>query len=265
MPDEASAVPKRTCSTCGRNLTAEQRFCPRCGAALGSWEREQQIAPDTATSEPTLLRRREFRFSAVLFVLMLSIFAAEAIAAKFVSPAMTIVLATAVQAAIVFGFVVGRYRLIKPFLRFPRVQLSQIPELLLLAIVAFLGLAAYFRILDGLGVPIVDMTADLYAANWTRGEVIIAICVLPALLEELALRGVVQTSLERVLEWREALLVQAALFSVLHISPIIFPSHFILGLTLGYMRSKTRSVYPGMLFHAAWNLYAIADTTHSIS
>ena len=33
----------------------------------------------------------------------------------------------------------------------------------------------------------------------------------------------------------------------------MFPSHFLMGLCFGYMRRRSRSIYPGMALHAMWN------------
>src|SRR6185503_5812203 len=81
--------------------------------------------------------------------------------------------------------------------------------------------------------------------------------VMPAIFEELAFRGVIQSSLERIFNARDAWLIQAALFSVLHLSPLAFPSHFLMGLVFGYMRMRSRSLYPGMLLHASWNALVV--------
>ena len=51
----------------------------------------------------------------------------------------------------------------------------------------------------------------------------------------------------------ETLIVQATMFSVLHMDPAIFASHFFFGLVVGWLRRFTRSLCPGMLVHAAWN------------
>ena len=47
--------------------------------------------------------------------------------------------------------------------------------------------------------------------------------------------------------------MQAALFSMLHLGVAIFPSHFVIGLVLGVLRRRTRSLYPGMAVHLTWN------------
>ena len=123
---------------------------------------------------------------------------------------------------------------------------------------AFVGLAsAYFWAIERLGVPMASATATFTRAGWPLWTMFLLICVMPAVFEELAFRGVIQSSLERVLNARDAWLIQAALFSVLHLSPLMFPSHFLMGLCFGYMRRRSRSVYPGMLLHACWNALVV--------
>ena len=46
---------------------------------------------------------------------------------------------------------------------------------------------------------------------------------------------------------------QAALFSVLHSSAVIFSSHFAMGLVFGWLRMRTGSLIASMILHAAWN------------
>jgi membrane protease YdiL (CAAX protease family) len=71
--------------------------------------------------------------------------------------------------------------------------------------------------------------------------------------------------LEKVGSVREALIIQAAMFSVLHMFPAIFISHFIIGIILGAVRLRSGSLYPGMLIHAVWNGIAIAGEAYHLS
>jgi membrane protease YdiL (CAAX protease family) len=64
--------------------------------------------------------------------------------------------------------------------------------------------------------------------------------------------------LDTLLTPTEALLVQAALFALLHLGIAIFPSHFVIGLILGAVRRRARSLYPGMAVHAGWNALVLA-------
>lgn len=62
---------------------------------------------------------------------------------------------------------------------------------------------------------------------------------MPAVIEEIAFRGFIQSALERFVGAREAPFIQAALFSVLHLLPLMFIRHFLMGLCFGLMRPGT--------------------------
>ena len=99
--------------------------------------------------------------------------------------------------------------------------------------------------------------AGLVQAGWPAWTGFVLVSVMPAIFEELAFRGVIQSSLERVFNARDAWLIQAALFSLLHLSPLVFPSHFAMGLAFGWIRMRSRSLYPAMLLHGAWNALVV--------
>jgi len=73
----------------------------------------------------------------------------------------------------------------------------------------------------------------------------------PAIVEEVAFRGSVQGSLEQVFSRRDAL------FGLLHLLPLVFPSHVLMGLCFGFLRNRSKSLYPGMLVHGGWNAWVI--------
>ena len=124
--------------------------------------------------------------------------------------------------------------------------------------VLFVALASgYFWAIEQLGVPIASVGSTFTEAEWPPWSAFLLVSVMPAVFEELAFRGVIQSSLERLFNARDAWLIQAALFSVLHLSPLMFPSHFLMGLCFGYMRRRSRSIYPGMLLHAFWNAFVL--------
>jgi CAAX protease family protein len=79
------------------------------------------------------------------------------------------------------------------------------------------------------------------------------LAVIPGVFEELAFRGYVMARLDEALSPTETLIVQAALFSVIHLGVVIFPSHFGIGILLGVIRRRSRSLYPGMAVHMGWN------------
>jgi membrane protease YdiL (CAAX protease family) len=113
--------------------------------------------------------------------------------------------------------------------------------------------ALYFRGLGWLGF-LPDGGPDVYIeSGWPRWTPYLLHAAAPAVTEEVIFRGYAMARLDEVLSARESLIVQAALFALLHLGAIIFPSHFAMGLLFGALRRRTRSLYPGMLVHAGWN------------
>jgi len=169
------------------------------------------------------------------------------------------VIASTIGAAIVLVAVALRYR---ELLFLFQLRPSGLRDAAALVGIAFLFVAlasAYFWAIELLGVPVASMTTTFTRAGWPLWAMFLLLSVMPAVFEELAFRGVIQSSLERILNVRDAWLIQAALFSVLHLSPLMFPSHFLMGLCFGYMRRRSRSIYPGMLLHACWNALVVLE------
>ncbi len=111
----------------------------------------------------------------------------------------------------------------------------------------------YFLLVERLGGQFLDILPDYLEHGWPLWSAYLMVCLVPAIVEEVAFRGVIQTRLQKVLTSSEALILQAIFFSVLHLFPINFPSHFVMGLAFGLVRQRTGSLYPGMVMHAIWN------------
>jgi membrane protease YdiL (CAAX protease family) len=90
-----------------------------------------------------------------------------------------------------------------------------------------------------------------------RGGVIVFICVLPAVLEEIAFRGLLQHWLQVALGPMMALVLASALFVVLHFSIVSAPYLMVVGLLLGLAKLKTGSLYPSILIHFLHNLAVV--------
>jgi hypothetical protein len=74
--------------------------------------------------------------------------------------------------------------------------------------------------------------------------------------EEFLYRGPIQTALLRKLRPFPALLIGAALFSAAHLDAHGFPLRLLLGLALGYVTLRTRSIFPSMLCHGLYDTIA---------
>jgi ABC-2 type transport system permease protein/sodium transport system permease protein len=86
-------------------------------------------------------------------------------------------------------------------------------------------------------------------------QIVVTMAVVPAIFEELCFRGFIFGALRTRLSARLTIVVSALLFGVFHeilYSGRLLPSTF-LGLVLGWVRWRTRSVLPGILLHALNN------------
>jgi membrane protease YdiL (CAAX protease family) len=84
----------------------------------------------------------------------------------------------------------------------------------------------------------------------------IVICTWIPFVEELTYRGVGYSLLSRFGRWPAILLV-GLLFGLAHGLVVALPIIVLFGCVLAWLRSQTRSVLPGMLLHAAFNLIAL--------
>lgn len=161
--------------------------------------------------------------------------------------------------ALVLGFLALRWGKVSRVFRLRKPKVRRVLELTILCVIVFFFLKFYFSAIEHFGWPILKMTEDYKKAHWPLWAIFGIICVQPGIFEEIAFRGILQTQLSRILSVKEALFIQAALFSILHLSPLIFVSHFVMGLLLGWVRFRTGTVYWGMLLHMSWNAYVVAQ------
>jgi membrane protease YdiL (CAAX protease family) len=77
--------------------------------------------------------------------------------------------------------------------------------------------------------------------------------VMPGLCEELLCRGLLVTAFARRLSPFVSALIAALLFALMHFHPWRFFPQFLLGIVLGLVLIRCRSVYPAMVLHACYN------------
>ena len=89
--------------------------------------------------------------------------------------------------------------------------------------------------------------------------IILTLAVVPATFEELFFRGFLFSSLLENFSVRQTIIVSSVLFGVFHVVVMsslaverFFPSTF-MGLILGWVCYRTRSVWPGILLHTCHN------------
>jgi uncharacterized protein len=126
-----------------------------------------------------------------------------------------------------------------------------------------LGLALATVVVDFVGVYLYDLIFGPFeegtlAEFWDGSRAtqfavnFIAIAVLAPIFEELMFRGLGYGLLEPF-GAGTAIVVTGVLFGLVHGYVYVLPVFIVYGLVLGWLRSRTGSIYPGMLAHGATN------------
>lgn len=82
---------------------------------------------------------------------------------------------------------------------------------------------------------------------------VLSICILAPIGEEVIFRGLTYRIFRRAIPWQAAMIVQAVLFGVYHLNLVQGVYAALLGLVLGYLVYRYESVLPGILLHIAIN------------
>jgi membrane protease YdiL (CAAX protease family) len=245
------------CAGCQRRLRAGTLFCPGCGQGLDGSAPAPARRDDGAVRARLADHAQELKRVGWLFGLLLAMSLLLGLVARGGDSPWPTVVVSAIDALIVVAFAATRWRKLLFLFRLHPIGARRWLEILAAAAAFLLAMWLWFGFLERLGVPFSTSTGDMARAGWPVWSMLLLVSVMPAVFEELAFRGVIQSSLERVFNARDAWLIQAALFSALHLSPIVFPSHFAMGLAFGLIRMRSRSLYPGMLLHGAWNALVV--------
>jgi len=114
-----------------------------------------------------------------------------------------------------------------------------------------------------LGIDTQEQEAMLVIENTTSGTilaiVILFAVVVAPLTEELYFRGFLLPALRKRLSAREAILLSAFFFAVIHRPWIALVPIFLLGVLLGYVCDRTRSLAGPIVIHAAHNASMLAS------
>ena len=249
-PGEVSRdIPRpRYCRLCGAPLLPETVECMECSRAEAVRQEAGQAAQDPDVRQGSLRSALTLYF-ALLATLVASLFGSEGADTELVQ--------SAAFSVITFVWAIVSWRAVFPCLaRLPR------PLWLLAGVGLAFPTFALASVLvnamtDLLGAETLEYTTPFLEAGYGPGIIILAICVQPAICEEIAFRGVILSGLRGSLRQGEALVVSALLFTTIHLSVLSFPHLFLMGLLLGYLRLRSGSLYPSMALHFTHNLLCV--------
>jgi membrane protease YdiL (CAAX protease family) len=96
------------------------------------------------------------------------------------------------------------------------------------------------------------------ASPWQAVLVVAAVALTPALCEEALFRGWLQGALRRRLRAWPAIVIQAVLFALFHMSPLSIVALAFVGLYLGFLFDRCGTLYASMTAHCLYNGTIIA-------
>ncbi len=137
------------------------------------------------------------------------------------------------SALMVLAFSFHEWRVLAPLLDLRNMRFKGALSIALGVVLTVAVLQAYFLVLGSLGIPTYRSWPSFEQDGWPLWSAFLLVAVMPGVFEELAFRGLIYEGLGRVMSRRDALLVQAMAFSVLHLSPWIFVRPFLDGPQLG--------------------------------
>ncbi|HDZ21641.1 hypothetical protein LCGC14_0315810 [marine sediment metagenome] len=242
----------------GDDATPTRKFCPRCGAPWqATWDECPQCTQAAlAATQAVPPARGPSVWSALLlyFVLLGTIIIGAIVRhAGGASEANVLITVSLVDAVLVLGWLVLAGRGALP-------ALSRLGSARWYVIAAAMGTLTFG--ITMVVVHLLQVAFDLEAGNYSDtfleggyGWVMAAlmICVQPAVVEEVAFRGVILQTLREPLGKRDAVIVSSLMFMVLHLGVLSFPHLLMIGLALGYLRVRSGSLYPCMLMHFVHN------------
>lgn len=86
-----------------------------------------------------------------------------------------------------------------------------------------------------------------------------ALAILAPIAEELFFRGMMYPLLRQRFTMWVAIFLNAAVFSLIHLIPVLLPALFVIGLMLAWVREKSGSVIPCILLHMLQNGLAVVS------
>ena len=93
--------------------------------------------------------------------------------------------------------------------------------------------------------------------SWSTLLVVFLMAISPGVCEELLFRGALLSSLRRDLKPLPAIAWQALFFAAMHLSVYRLLPTFLLGLVLGALTLRARSLWPAVVAHAAYNALTV--------
>jgi uncharacterized protein len=258
-PAPAPADGPQRCRYCGAPADPGLAFCRHCGEPSEDETREPAGDPPPILATGDLIQKKAPGAYGVFWTYLIVVVAVAVLSLLLgpsAGPRAVLIIGTVLLFAVTCVLSAMYWKALIPQLR--RAGLNRLEAwaglAMLIPLLAFQW--AYMRSLTAMA-PDIKMLS-LESLQLSTAALVLLIAVFPAVMEEVAFRGLVQHWLTGALKPWTAIAIASALFTALHLSYIMIPYLFAVGCWLGWMRLKTGSLYPSMLGHFLHNYAVIA-------
>ena len=254
-PENGSSEPRpgeiKSCRACYQPISAGSKFCPTCGANQYPTMELEQRMDHVARSWPPVR-------NAIIFYLVYlgSVVPIIWLPGEDIASGLLVVSVVDVVIILVY-WSIARVPL-GPVLK-PTPEAGRWSAIALMVLVPMLAVnLAYHFVLQRLfDVEVVSIIDPFVNAGFPFWVILLEACVMPAVWEEVAFRGLIQVRLAEAVRQREAIILTAVLFAVIHCSAPSGIYIFLLGIVLGVIRARSNSLLPGILMHFFHNLVIV--------
>ncbi|MCP5106176.1 MAG: CPBP family intramembrane metalloprotease, partial [bacterium] len=225
------------CSKCSKTIRNDVKYCPHCGSYQNYLYQQEMLS--RADEQWETIKSIIF-FYAIYLASVLPLFWLDDD-----KTAVGILVVSGLDVLIILGYWMTRRTSILPLFRINREVLKT--TLLGMAVIVPLLLVnfSYHHLLLGIfGIEETRSSDPFITAGFGFGVIVFSGCVMPAVWEEIAFRGLIQTGLNKKFRKWETLFITSGLFAVIHIAALSWPYLFLVGLVLGILRMKSQSLWP---------------------
>jgi membrane protease YdiL (CAAX protease family) len=241
----------KLCRACYQPISAGAKFCPSCGANQYPTMELEQRMEHAAHGWPPVR-------NAIIFYLIYLASVVPIIWLPEEDIASGLIVVSVVDVVIILVYwSIAKVPLRPVLAATPEAGRWSLIALAVLVPMLAVNLGYHFflqRIFDVEAISIIEPFVNAGYPFWV---ILLEACVMPAVWEEVAFRGLIQVRLAEAVRQREAIILTAVLFAVIHCSAPSGIYIFFLGIVLGVIRARSNSLLPGILMHFFHNLVIV--------
>lgn len=242
--DNLELSPEMTCTSCGAVLAQRDQFCSNCGKPV-------------VNESPAGMKQDVFQILQPLlayYSITLVILSVYKFTSLFPEGFEGMVLVSAIDIIVVLVFWAMSFNEVKPLFSYTDVRSS---VMILTIVSAVLGGILIHFLADVIQVSITeDVFYNPYLFEDTRWPFALAtlfICVQPAVFEEVAFRGFIFNSLQKLTPGMSAVYISSFVFGIIHMSIVSLIWLVPIGLSFAILRLRYQTLWYGIVGHFVYN------------